>query len=410
MSSFTFDFDLEDDLDESFDVITPQTPATASSIDTTLVSESAPGGGIPAEEIPLSTLLSALPEAFSYSPITLPASAGSSTSSPGHTLVRRDLFDVRFQLSLSHEQPDEQTTAFVDAPADLVPGTYEGGLKTWECALDLAAYLDRDVLKAQAGVAAAAGRRVHGSRVLELGCGTAVPTLLLLDRLFAYLAFEPGTSTGPPSIRETHIHLQDYNRSVLELVTFPNVLLAWYMSPLSAVYRASATDSDSDLDGNEDENEEGKEATRGSRVAHGRKPGGLTVTQGLLDAFTASLDAHKVRLCFFAGSWASLREKLAHQGKPPYDIVLASETIYRPQSLDAFLSVLCTATAKPAAVAVSDEVVQPPLCLVAAKVLYFGVGGGVQGFVRAVEGENGTLRTVWEHREGVGRIIMQVEW
>ena len=74
---------------------------------------------------------------------------------------------MRFQLSLSHEQPDEQTTAFVDAPADLVPGTYEGGLKTWECALDLAAYLDRGVLKAQTGVVAA-GRRVHGLRVLEV--------------------------------------------------------------------------------------------------------------------------------------------------------------------------------------------------------------------------------------------------
>ncbi len=151
-----------------------------------------------------------------------------------------------------------------------------------------------------------------------------MPTLLLLDRLFAYLASEPGTSTGPPSsgendagsrsdgsvssasVRETHIHLQDYNRSVLELVTFPNVLLTWCpssyhltsrhscplknpltdLSPLSTVYRASSTDSDSDLDGNEDENEEGKKATPGRRNAHGRKPGGLTVTQGLLDAFT----------------------------------------------------------------------------------------------------------------------------
>jgi protein-histidine N-methyltransferase len=182
------------------------------------------------------------------------------------------------------------------------------------------------------------------------------------------------------------------------------------MSPLSAVYRAAAADSDSDLDDNEDENEEGKGMTRGRCAAHGRKPGGLMVTQGLLDAFTASLDAHKVHLRFFAGSWASLREKLSCQEKPPYDIVLASETIYRPQSLDAFLGVLCSATATPAAVAVSDEVVQPPLCLVAAKMLYFGVGVGVQGFVRAVEGENGTLRTVWEHREGVGRIIMQVKW
>ena len=50
--------------------------------------------------------------------------------------------------SLSHKQPDEQGTPFVDAPAGLVPGTYKGGLKTWEYALDLVAYLDRDVLKA----------------------------------------------------------------------------------------------------------------------------------------------------------------------------------------------------------------------------------------------------------------------
>ena len=67
-----------------------------------------------------------------------------------------------------------------------------------------------------------------------------MPTLLLLDRLFAYLASEPGTATGSlssgnidagsrsaPSVKETHVHLQDYNRSVLELVTFPNVLLTW---------------------------------------------------------------------------------------------------------------------------------------------------------------------------------------
>jgi len=264
-----------------------------------------------------------------------------------------------------------------------------------------------------------------------------VPTLLLLDRLFAYLASKSGEATGPPSrgdddagsestqaapsVSETHIHLQDYNRSVLELVTFPNVLLAWYMSPLSAEHRASATDSDSDLDDDEGEGEAGKETARGDRAAARRcKPGGLTVTQGLLDAFTGSLDAHKVRLCFFAGCWSSLSDKLAQQRRPPYDIVLASETIYRPESLDAFLSVLRTATSTPAASATAmadaaslrdqEVVVRPRLCLVAAKVLYFGVGGGVQGFVRAVEGWNGTVRTVWEHRDGVGRTVMQVVW
>jgi protein-histidine N-methyltransferase len=91
-----------------------------------------------------------------------------------HTLARRDLFDARFQL-LAQDQRDERTAAFVDAPADLVPGAYEGGLKTWECALDLAAYLDRDVLGSHseseaAATAMATGRRIRGLRVLEVSC------------------------------------------------------------------------------------------------------------------------------------------------------------------------------------------------------------------------------------------------
>ena len=432
-------------------------------------------------------------------------------------LTRRDLFDARFQL-LALDEPDERAVAFVDAPADLVPGAYEGGLKTWECALDLAAYLDRDVLGSQsaaeaagAGDTAAAGRRIRGSRVLEvsscwipvvaqltgersyvlvsapaptrlclctllllslgvkLGCGTAVPTLLLLDRLFAHVASEPvgvtdppcgaddsdvGSTTSPSSVRATEIHLQDYNRSVLELVTFPNVLLAWCassvftsrrplsfmisltnvinkiiptdMSPLSAEYRASsATDSD------DDDGDRGVATTRGdvahTAPAYPRGPGGLTVTGALLDAFRASLDAHRVRLRFFAGGWSTLPECLAHQGGSPslpYDIVLASETIYRTEALGAFLGVLRTTTATAAAITTTTasptaasappcdigEARNAPLCLIAAKVLYFGVGGGVQAFVSAVEGEHGTVRTVWEHREGVGREIMRIEW
>ncbi|KAH9988825.1 hypothetical protein BJV74DRAFT_773312, partial [Russula compacta] len=333
--------------------------------------------------------LDALPEALSYSSLTLPG------PNNGHTLVRRDLFDARFQLLTaqgndSKRDSDEQTAAaasfeFVDAPADLVPGAYEGGLKTWECALDLAAYLDRDVL------GAAAGRRVRGQRVLELGCGTAVPTLLLLDRLFAHLASEPKATA------ETDIHLQDYNRSVLELVTLPNILLAWCPSVLLAHSIPIS-----------------HEASPMNKIDI---PGGLTVTRALLAAFTASLDAHKVRLRFFAGGWSSLSERRGQgtpPAPPPYDIVLASETIYRPDALGAFLSVLRTAAVvAPSCCHDDQEVVRPPpppLCLVAAKVVYFGVGGGVQGFVRGVEEENGTVRTVWEHREGVGRVIMRVEW
>jgi protein-histidine N-methyltransferase len=97
---------------------------------------------------------------------------------------------VRFQLSHAQDplsERDERTAAFVDAPADLVPGTYEGGLKTWECALDLAAYLDRDVLLGD-HVGVAAGRRVRGSRVLEVGfCSSDGLLLLWLMRAGAAL-------------------------------------------------------------------------------------------------------------------------------------------------------------------------------------------------------------------------------
>lgn len=50
-------------------------------------------------------------------------------------------------------------------------------------------------------------------------------------------------------------------------------------------------------------------------------------------------------------------------------------------------------------------------CLVAAKVLYFGVGGGVSDFVKFVEGNGfGKTQVVWERKTGVGRVIMSLEF
>ena len=98
-------------------------------------------------------------------------------------LARRDLFDARFQLisesDVDHEIEGEpvmddretssttgarsssSTLSFLDTPSDLLPGLYEGGLKTWECSIDLVYCLDS--LKNS-------GRRVDvsGTRVLEV--------------------------------------------------------------------------------------------------------------------------------------------------------------------------------------------------------------------------------------------------
>jgi protein-histidine N-methyltransferase len=85
------------------------------------------------------------------------------------TLARRDLFDARFQLisedardGVAKKEQDEvkdriQALEFLDATSDLVPGVYEGGLKTWECSLDLVDYLD-----------STNGGDIRGRRVLEV--------------------------------------------------------------------------------------------------------------------------------------------------------------------------------------------------------------------------------------------------
>lgn len=79
-------------------------------------------------------------------------------------MARRDLHDARFQvISQDTEGSDlacgsDQELQFLEAPSDLVPGVYEGGLKTWECSLDLAGYLQETEI----------GKNVRGKRVLEV--------------------------------------------------------------------------------------------------------------------------------------------------------------------------------------------------------------------------------------------------
>jgi protein-histidine N-methyltransferase len=98
--------------------------------------------------------LSTLPPLISYTPVVIPLS---STPSLPRTQLRRDLFDARFQvISQDQEGEDEEGSRLtagdkgkgkerrfeVDEATDLVRGVYEGGLKTWECSLDLVDCLD----------------------------------------------------------------------------------------------------------------------------------------------------------------------------------------------------------------------------------------------------------------------------
>lgn len=115
--------------------------------------------------------LEALPSIISYSTLEIPISRQSAKV----TLARRDLYDVRYQLIAQEEEggstdatrdesrnedvPKEAELSYVDNPSDLAPGLYEGGLKTWECSLDLVDVLEGKI-KAERGSRWARGKRV----------------------------------------------------------------------------------------------------------------------------------------------------------------------------------------------------------------------------------------------------------
>ncbi|GAW03557.1 hypothetical protein LENED_005289 [Lentinula edodes] len=377
-------------------------------------------------ELTMEHLLDALPTQLSYSPLEIPLSSTSTAtlsafSEPNlasgsrvHYLARRDLFDARFQV-ISEDNGNPNVVAEAENTEEkterIVPGVYEGGMKTWECSLDLVDYLHASLKDGD----------LEGKRVLELGCGTGIPSLYLLQKIFSL----PSTESA---LERSAIHLQDYNPSALELVTFPNVLLTWYMSPASDTFLSSQASS---LDAGTDEILEypAKDPTNA---------GELIITPALKDAFKQSLKKYNVELRFFGGSWKSFENVIgtgthsrdaqtqdASEGSlGGYDILLTSETLYRTESVPELIRAMwqsthpSTSSSCPSSqlsqLTISEP--RPPRILVAAKVFYFGVGGGVDEFAEAVRRWNGAsgvnteVTTVWEKNVGVGRRIIQVVW
>lgn len=104
------------------------------------------------------------------------------------TLPFTNLAIGKWCLKLAYEFPNTYSS-------DLIPGTYEGGFKLWECTHDLLEYLDENI------------QFFNGKSVLDLGCGTG------LLGIFTLIA---GAYT---------VDFQDFNKEVLTNTTMNNVLL-----------------------------------------------------------------------------------------------------------------------------------------------------------------------------------------
>ena len=168
----------------------------------------------------------------------------------------------------------------------------------------------------------------------------------------------------------------DYNQSVLELTTIPNLLLTWHFA----------------------------------RSCLAPPPvGDLEITPDLLSSFLSDLSSKNIHVSGISGAWNHAFNDLVRplddlkERRATKTIVLASETIYSPASIRAFSDTLLSVLGQGKASGGTA------IGFIAAKRMYFGVGGGVDEFLRTLEELGGEAKMVWETEDtGVGRVIMQV--
>lgn len=270
-------------------------------------------------------------------------------------MPRRSIFDIRTQL-MAEANPEENDNDNLLAGlerGDLSSGVYEGGFKTWECAVDLAS------LVASVDI----GQDIH---VIELGAGSAIPSLVLLQR-----ALRNQHRAG-----RIHFTLCDYNEDVLRLATAPNVFLAQQRSHTEDV-RVN------DEDGQELDDIDADTITETEKA----------------------FDASSVSFSFISGGWSDEMIELIGTSAVSTrsnitTLILASETIYSPTSTKDFTNVLMK---------LLQQNSKTSKAWVAAKKIYFGVGGGVEDFRSEVLNNGGNIETILDVRDaGVARVVLEV--
>ncbi|KAJ1095323.1 hypothetical protein NDU88_000488 [Pleurodeles waltl] len=222
----------------------------------------------------------------------------------------------------------------ISSHSDLISGVYEGGLKIWECTFDLVKFLEDNCVK------------FVDKSVLDLGCGAG---------LLGVVALKGKART---------VHFQDYNSTVIDEITLPNVVVN---SSMEAAPESPTESSEPDL-----------KKCKKSKTVHGLLP----------------------RCRFFSGEWSQFTQLLQSENPPiKYDLILTSETIYNPDYYSALHNTL------------SKLLNENGLVFLASKVHYFGVGGGVALFEKFVEERKMfKTRTLKVIEEGLQRFIIEMSW
>ncbi|KAF5020701.1 hypothetical protein F66182_7263 [Fusarium sp. NRRL 66182] len=350
--SFSFGFAGEDISDDE------QTPSTSKPAPTPAVSSAFPVPGKP-QLTPtihqLADLLAQLPSKIAYSLLNVTLDDGTSVSLP-----RRELWDVRVQLMAEEEDVAGAQSEGLGSH-DVKTGVYEGGFKSWESSVDL--------VKVLAANKAISTMEQKPLRVMELGCGTALPSLAIFH----------WAMTSTSGRKPLSLIMADYNPSVLQLVTLPNLILSWALnnSQLPALQGVFSIEGEVEL---------------GPQV---------------LAAFQKSLAESNITLFFVSGAWSQEFVDLIYtlpsgDVQPSNTLLLGAETIYSPFALRAFLETMFLILERERKTEGSEAG-----AYVGAKRLYFGVGGSLDDFIDKAQQKGAKVEQLREETEGVRRGVVQ---
>ncbi|KAJ4295957.1 hypothetical protein N0V88_004659 [Collariella sp. IMI 366227] len=176
--------------------------------------------------------------------------------------------------------------------------------------------------------------------------------------------------------------LADYNPTVLYLVTLPNLVLAWALQQRGqspALEEAFTPDDE------------------------------LELTPEVLDAFKQSLSSSQITLSFLSGAWSAEFVDLLYSSVPGTladtikTLVLGSETIYSPFALESFSATLLSILQRER----RDRSSGNARAFIAAKRLYFGVGGSLDDFIDRMRGLGASVKTLFEETQGVHRGVVE---
>ncbi|EFX03503.1 hypothetical protein CMQ_431 [Grosmannia clavigera kw1407] len=396
--SFSFSFSGDDIEDADQNGSAPVSAAAASAAATTAVSlgattsPSAAASAFPVQGKPqlpplrhyMMHMLRDLPSKIAYGLITVKLEAdfggpdGGNTGGSQSTLIqlpRRELWDVRMQVMA---EEDESTTQGADDNGEIAPGLgshdvktgiYEGGFKSWESSVDLVKTLlnpDRESpsFSRPSTVAASMLCRPGHSRVIEWACATRA-----------------GRTVERHSLYPLTFTVADYNPSVLNLVTLPNLILVWALQQ--------------------------RREDPALKEAFDFEQEELHLTTDVKTAFCVFLQKTRIGFTFMSGGWSSEFVRLLYTNEEVFGsdgtntLMLGAETIYSPFALASFSDTLLAFLRRERGTTANAAAV------VAAKKLYFGVGGSLDDFVRRMRDAGALVTELREETEGVRRGVVR---